>query len=203
MRSRPNWLWAAWLTVLSMVLVTKAHSADEYEDPADTPVVESAPRPDPTEHVVQHDLAGPRIGATFTPRGDATTQFGWHFENQVAPGSRGPWFIVEKVFLVSGVEHDRFIPSGTLMFGMRTQSGFEFGLGPSLTIGGPHGADSGIVFAAGQSFRIGGIRVPVNFAFAPDRHGEYRVTFLTGWAIRNPLATPATSAPVPQRPISL
>jgi hypothetical protein len=204
MRSKPSWAWAAWLTVLSMVLVSRAHAEEDgYEDAPETPTYVSASRPDPSERVESHDLAGPRIGATFTPRGEPLTQFGWHFENQVAPGKRGPWFIVEKVFLVSGVENNQFIPSATLMFGMRTPSGFEFGLGPSLTIGGYRGANTGIVFAAGQSFRIGGIRIPVNVAYAPDRYGEYRVTFLTGWAVRNVLPS-TVNEPVPSRkPVSL
>jgi hypothetical protein len=136
--------------------------------------------------VVQYDLSGPRIGFTMMPEGRGTrSQFGWHFESQAAPGKRGPWFIVEKVFLVGGVERSEFLPSGTLVFGVRTPSSFEFGVGPSVTIGGPAGASTAVVAAAGQTFRYGGIRVPVNLAVAMNQD-TYRVSFVTGWAIRDP-----------------
>lgn len=136
------------------------------------------------ETVLQYDLSGPRLGATFAPSGAATSQFGWHFEHQAAPGARGPWFIVERVFLVSGMEADRFMPSATLVFGMRMPNSFEFGVGPSAAIGGPNGLSTAIVIAAGQSFRAGGIRIPVNVAVAMTKDGENRFSLMTGWAIR-------------------
>jgi hypothetical protein len=156
--------------------ITMAQSSDE-----------NAATTEPDERVVQYDLAGPRIGATFAPDGSAISQFGWHFENQASPGRHGPWFIVEKVFLIGGLERNQFIPNANLIFGMRTASSFEFGLGPSVTLGGYRGFNSGIVFAAGHSFRAGGIRIPVNVAYAAQQNGEGRWTLITGWAIRNPL----------------
>jgi hypothetical protein len=153
---------------------------------------------DRSERVYQYDLSGPRIGGTFAPDGTAMTQFGWHFESQASPSPRGPWFIVERVFLVGGVEQNRFVPNGTLVFGMRLPSSFEFGLGPSVTLGGYRGLQSGVVAAAGHSFRTGGIRVPVNVACAWRRGGELRWTLITGWAIRDlvdkPPATPRESS---------
>jgi hypothetical protein len=140
---------------------------------------------DRSERVYRYDLSGPRIGGTFAQDGAAMTQFGWHFESQASPSPRGPWFIVERVFLVGGVDQNRFVPNGTLIFGMRLPSSFEFGLGPSVTLGGYRGFHSGIVAAAGHSFRVGGIRVPVNVACAWRRGGEQRWTLITGWAIRD------------------
>lgn len=140
------------------------------------------------ETVIQYDLSGPRLGATFAPDGTATSQFGWHFEHQAAPGTRGPWFIVERVFLVGGMEADRFMPSATLVFGMRMPNSFEFGIGPSASLGGPVGMSTAIVIAAGQSFRAGGIRIPVNVALAMARDGENRYSLMTGWAIRETFA---------------
>jgi hypothetical protein len=140
---------------------------------------------DPEESVVQYDLAGPRIGATFAPDGTARSQFGWHFENQISPGKYGPSFIIEKVFLFGGMENSQFIPNGTLLFGMRTPSSFEFGVGPSLTYGLHRGVNTGVVAAIGHSFRAGGIRIPVNLAFTGDREGNHRWTLVTGWAIRD------------------
>lgn len=155
-----------------------------------------ATRVDPSERVYRYDLAGPRIGGTFMPDGTAMSQFGWHFENQVSPSPRGPWFVVERVFLVGGIDQNQFVPNGTLIFGMRLPSSFEFGLGPSLTLEGYRGFQSGIVFAAGHSFRFGGIRVPVNVACASTRGGEPRWTLITGWAIRDLVGAPAP-APTP------
>jgi len=139
---------------------------------------------DRSERVYQYDLSGPRLGATFAPDGSVMTQFGWHFENEASGSPRGPWFIVEKVFLVGGLDQSMFVPNGTLVFGMRLPGSFEFGLGPSVTLN-DRGFNSGIVVAAGQSFRAGGIRVPVNVACAWQRGGEARWTILTGWAIRD------------------
>jgi len=135
--------------------------------------------------VIQYDLSGPRIGATFAPDGTATSQFGWHSEHQAAPGTRGPWFIVERIFLIGGLEANRFMPSGTVVFGMRMPSSFEFGVGPSLTLGGLKPVNTAIVVAAGQSFRAGGIRIPVNVAMAINRYGENRYSIMTGWAIKD------------------
>ena len=148
-------------------------------------VDEAAESMERDERVVQYDLAGPRLGATFAPDGTAYSQFGWHFEHQAAPGRNGPWFIVEKIFLVGGMESNRFVPNGTLIFGMRLPGSFEFGVGPSVTIGGYRGMNTGLVVAAGQSFRVGGIRIPVNVAFAGAKDGEHRWTLVTGWAIRD------------------
>jgi hypothetical protein len=88
------------------------------------------------------------------------------------------------VFLVGGLENSMFIPTGTLIFGVRLPSSFELGVGPSATIG-MDGLQSSLVVAAGQSFRAGGIRVPVNVACTLQRGGEQRWTFITGWAIRD------------------
>ena len=49
-----------------------------------------------------------------------------------------------------------FIPNETVIFGIRLPSSFELGVGLSLTIGGPNGINTGIIFAVGQSFRVGG-----------------------------------------------
>ena len=135
--------------------------------------------------VIVYDLSGPRLGFTLTPNGEPVSQFGWHFEHQAAPSTQGPWFIVEPVLLAGGLERDAFVLSGTLAFGMRLPNGFEFGVGPSLSLGGSSLSSTAVVVAAGQSFRAGGIRVPVNIAVALDKGGSQRVTLLTGWAIRD------------------
>jgi len=146
-----------------------------------TPPVESIG----SERVVEYDLSGPRLGATFSPTGTVRSQFGWHFEHQAGPGTRGPWFIVETILLVGGLEDSHFIPNGNLIFGVRLPNSLEFGVGPSVTLGGSNFTHSGIVLALGQSYRAGGIRVPVNLAVALDPKGNHQVSIMTGWAIRN------------------
>ena len=128
--------WTARLTryariasVVSAVASAAAHPAASAEQ-----TMGGATRIDRSERVYQYDLSGPRVGGTFAPDGTAMTQFGWHFESQASPGPRGPWFIVERVFLVGGVEQNTFVPNGTLVFGVRLPSSFEFGLGPSVTL---------------------------------------------------------------------
>ena len=181
MTGRVRWGCAALL--LRLLTWSDAALAQEPESP-------SAVAPADTEPpVLQYDLSGPRAGVTISPNGDARSQFGWHMEHQASPGTRGPWFVVETVLLVGGVEYRTFVPNGTLIFGFRLPSGYEFGIGPSLTIGGPTSFRSSLVVAGGRSFRVGGIRVPVNLAVAADKDGA-RYTFVTGWAIRNPVRDP-------------
>ena len=167
-----------------------AQTADTAMTPPDELVLEPAgPAVDTEPPVVQYDLNGPRIGVTFLPNGmGSRSQFGWHFENQTSQGARGPRFLVEQVFLIGGVEKSEFIPSGTLLFGVRTPGGFEFGVGPNITLG-PSTLATAVVVAAGQTLRYGGIRVPVNVAVAMSQHEHvkaFRVTLITGWATRQP-----------------
>lgn len=184
MRSR---MWCGWVALLVAVVATPLMARAQTDD-------STASLLDPSERVYRYDLSGPRIGATLLPEGDAMAQFGWHGESQASPSARGPWFIVERVFLIGGTERNAFIPTGTLIFGMRLPSSFEFGLGPSLTISGARGLNSGIVLAAGQSFRAGGIRIPVNLACAMEKGGDVRWTLITGWAIRDEVGRSTTES---------
>lgn len=172
--------------VLACAIVAAASLVDLARQASAQPSLETVPASattfDTAETVIQHDLTGPRLGVTFLPSGLVRSQFGWHFENQVSSVA-GPTFVVEKVLLVGGIEDDAIFPSFTLVFGLRSREGYEFGLGPSAGIG-PDGFSTAIVLAAGQSFRFGGIRMPVNLAVALDKEGENRVSLVTGWAIR-------------------
>lgn len=163
---------------------------------AQTPVPSPPPVPDtmtavdfdPGSAVIRNDLSGPRFGVLLAPDG-ARSQFGWHGEHQVSSGTNGPWFLVEPVFMVAGVENHEFIPNGTVVFGFRTRDGFEFGLGPGISVGGSNKLNTALVLAAGKSFSIGGIRVPIDVALSTNREGQ-RVSLVTGWAVRNPPVQP-------------
>ena len=174
---------AALLALMMAPGVTRGQGTINEAGPQGT-INEAGPF-DPSERVLKHDLSGPRVGVTVAPDGTAITQFGWHFESQAGPSSHGPWFIVERVLLIGGLEQNAFVPNGTLIFGMRLPNSFEFGVGPSVTLGGYHGINSGLVGAVGHSFRAGGIRIPVNLAVVPQSDGKIRWTFITGWAIRD------------------
>ena len=166
-----------------------AQPTDSTVTAPDAPVPEPPPPVDTEPPVIQKDISGPRIGVTFMPNGIAPrTQFGWHHENMAGADRRGPWFLVQQVYLIGGVDQNEFIPSATLIFGVRTPSNFELGIGPSVTLWGPTGPTTAIVAAAGQTLRYGGIRVPINLAVAMSRRegvgSAYRVTLITGWAVK-------------------
>lgn len=171
-----------WLAVLALVCLPAAAGAQIPQGSSYPESAAAIPPLDLQTVPAQYDLAGPRLGGTFGPRGEARSQFGWHFEHQIASAARGPWLVVETVLLVGGVEQHEFIPSGTLVFGARTPEGFEVGVGPSLTLSAL-GFRSGLVAAVGRTFRIAGIQIPLNLAYAFDRDGG-RISVVTGWAVR-------------------
>lgn len=186
---------ARWLAVLGWMCGASIASAQVPHNGDGTEHVVPLPDDGAKEHVVelpgedrhvvppQYDLSGPRIGATFSPDGTAISQFGWHFEHQVEAAERGPSLLVETVLLVGGLERHLFIPNANLIFGLRTPQGFEFGVGPSFTLGTAIGFRSGLVAAAGKTFRINGVQLPLNVAYAFDKDGS-RVSVMTGWAVR-------------------
>ena len=122
---------------------------------------------------------GPRIGATFIDAGisrqriasafnrgeiqPVITQFGWQFETQIFRLEDGSKALVEFVPMIGGLEQGLFIPSGTGIIGYRSKNGVEFGMGPSLSLGGV-----GVAFAAGFSFKSGPVTFPVDLVFSPS-----------------------------------
>ncbi|MCK7537535.1 MAG: hypothetical protein MZV63_44560 [Marinilabiliales bacterium] len=78
------------------------------------------------------------------------TQFGWQFEWRFFSIENGVTGVVEFVALFGGLEQNLFLPSLSIPIGMRTNSGFEFGIGPNLSITG-----FSIVLAVGKTFTTG------------------------------------------------
>jgi hypothetical protein len=173
--------WVATLAVMCAPSMARAQ-IPHGDSPAESAII--APPADLHGIPPQYDLSGPRIGATFGPWGEARSQFGWHFEHQIESAARGPWLVVETVLLVAGVEQHQFIPSGTLVFGIRLPEGYEFGVGPSVSLPSMGGFGSAIVAVAGKTFRIKGIQIPLNLAYAFDKDG-HRLSVVTGWAVRH------------------
>lgn len=122
------------------------------------------------------NLSGPRIGFTIITNGDLKdelvsefgltsniiTQFGYQFEKQIM-GDENVAGLVEGIFFLGGLEHGLFLPSLSGMFGARFSSGYEFAIGPNLSLGG-----AGLVIGFGKTIQAGNINIPINFAWVPS-----------------------------------
>lgn len=175
--------------------------------PASVPA-QAPPPGDPTPSVVanasgagrqsrfeESDWSGPRMGFMFAPGdaaiarrlkdhglGSVVSQFGWHFEKRVVPFNGGPQLVTEAVPLIGGVEYGKVVPSLTLAMGVRLPSGFEFGMGPSLTAVSATNANMGLVVAAGKSIDYGDVRIPLNLAVSTNPRGTM-VSLIVGYAM--------------------
>ncbi len=156
---------------------------------------------DTLPRLVERNMSGPRFGLTYVgikpelkkllPPGEefhrVISQFGWHFEHQIAPEGGGPQFLLQFVPMVAGVEHGFFIPNATFAVGIRLPNGFEAGIGPNIQL--PKNLESGgnvtsaLLVAVGKTFDFGGVSIPVNIAYAINPNGN-RVSFVLGYAIQ-------------------
>lgn len=137
-------------------------------------------------------LSGPRIGFTVlstkyrdniqedydTDVNAFMTQFGWQFETRVFTLDNGVSGLFEFVPLIGGLEQGKFLPSLSGLIGIRGAKGFEFGLGPNVSLAG-----AGIVMAVGTNFQSQGVNFPLNVAFAPSKDGS-RFSVLFGFNSR-------------------
>jgi hypothetical protein len=151
----------------------------------------------PADFIVQEktSYAGPRIGITFVGPGQISdqlaemnkspilSQFGWQFETRFFKTNRGVSGLFEFVPMIAGMEQGVFLPSASLLIGMRVESGdcVEVALGPNLSMSG-----LGMVFAAGTSFHVGEVYFPVNLAVVPSV-GRMRTE--PGTTIKTPVET--------------
>lgn len=139
-------------------------------------------------------LAGPRFGFTaFT--GDVAdlrrsadksalmSQFGWQLETQLVSTRSASQALMEWVVLVGGFEQDELNLSVSWLAGYRLPSGFEFGVGPNMSLR-KEGGDptTSIVVASGATLPVGDLYVPVNVAVAFAEGGP-RITALLGWIV--------------------
>jgi len=132
-------------------------------------------------------LDGPRFGVTFLDGQIARdlqdmfgtqpiiSQFGWQIENQFFTLPTGTSGIVEFVGLIGGFEQGLFLPSATMLVGMRNYRGMEIGFGPNLSLAG-----TSLAFAAGVTIQSYGINFPLNLAYVPSQNGG-RLSFLVGF----------------------
>ena len=157
-------------------------------------------------------FGGPRIGLTYISPGTSAdylaergkqpliTQFGWQFEQRLFTVDGGVSGIVEFVPLIGGIEQGMFLPSASVLIGIRggIKHSYEFALGPNFSVvpnfkGNKEGMVS-LVIAAGTNFKKGNVNFPVNIAFIPSvgskhevtdpiSNSNYNKTFQTGWRL--------------------
>ena len=122
-------------------------------------------------------FGGPRFGLTYltagtlanrldeSGKGPFITQFGWQFEKRMFNMDKGPCGILELITLVGGMEQGLFLPSASLLVGMRSggNESVEFAVGPNISVAG-----LGMVFAFGTNVQSGRINFPVNIAYVPS-----------------------------------
>jgi hypothetical protein len=99
--------------------------------------------------------------------GAVMSQYGWQWESRFADGGEVTG-IVEWIALVGGMEKGMFLPSASSMVGVRTASGVEFAVGPNFSLGG-----IAMVIAAGYNFKFGKLNLPVNIAYVPSMNKKY------------------------------
>ena len=153
-------------------------------------------QPEPTDKRFDNDssdfaktrrkrFGGPRIGATYLGPGLASdymmangkqpviSQFGWQFEGRLFTTENGTQGLIEFVPLIGGIEQGIFIPSASLLLGVRggEKRIFEFGIGPNFSMTRDYKSNAvgsfGVVIAVGTSFKTGNIYFPVTLAFVP------------------------------------
>jgi len=133
-------------------------------------------------------MSGPRLGITYlspnmvdfaASKGayvePVITQFGWQFEKKFLTTTSGPEGVTALIPLVGGIEQSEFIPSLTWLIGLRLRNGYEFGVGPNVSVG-----TSGMSFTMGHSNKFGELYVPKNIGLTISNEGV-RLSFLFGF----------------------
>ncbi len=124
-----------------------------------------------------YQYSGPKVGMTVLGNGSANdyleerghglpiiSQFGWQFETRLFTLEDKTSGLVEWILLAGGLEKGLFLPSASMIFGIRSgRNGLEVGVGPNLSLSG-----FGMAFAAGGSVPYGKINVPINLAVVPS-----------------------------------
>ncbi len=122
-------------------------------------------------------LQGPRLGVIFV-EDEIFTNVGWQEEYIFFSSKNGFATVGEMIFMVAGIEQNKFYPSLTTMLGFRDKSGFEIGFGPNVSLSG-----AAFAIAIGVTARTEKVNIPFNLAFVPSKDG-LRVSLLTGFNFR-------------------
>lgn len=133
-------------------------------------------------------LSGPRLGLTYlSPKtvdfvasngvevAPVITQFGWQFEKKFLTTESGPEGVTALIPLIGGMEQGLFIPSLTWVTGLRLRNGYEFAIGPNLSIG-----TTGMTFVLGHTTKMGELYIPKNIGLVLSKEGV-RLSFMFGF----------------------
>ena len=133
-------------------------------------------------------MSGPRLGFTYLSPGitdmaaeedieidPVITQFGWQFEEKFLTTSSGPEGVTALIPLIGATEQNLFLPSLTWLIGLRMPSGYEFAMGPNLSVGG-----SGMAFTVGHTSKLGELFMPKNLSVVVSKEG-FKFSFLFGF----------------------
>lgn len=147
-------------------------------------------QPKETPAIRPTNLSGPRLGATYISPGRAADKlkdefnaqpvlslFGWQFETQFFTLPTGTTGVIEFIPLIGGLEQGLFLPTASMLVGLRGPSGLEIGMGPNLSLTG-----AAMVFAAGVNIRRAEINFPINFAVVASPSGA-RYSVVLGFNI--------------------
>jgi hypothetical protein len=140
------------------------------------PVAAPAPVEEPLQQGLH--LGGPRFGMSYISGGGfdklkeavdkakpgtqvepMMSQFGWQAEYRMFRTPSGITALTEWVPLIGGMDQGLALPSLTWLVGLRGKQGFEMGVGPNVGLNGV-----AMMLAAGYTFDLGGINLPLNFA---------------------------------------
>jgi hypothetical protein len=194
---KTSWMWKALLATALVIAVRPVPASAQGSDlQLRNQVVLAEPGPAGQSPQLQRSgWSGPRMGLMMAPGdgaisrrlkdhglGSVVSQFGWQFERRIVPFGGGPQLVTEAIPLVGGVEYGKFVPSLTLVMGVRSASGYEFGMGPSFTVVSATGVNAGLVIAAGKSINYGAVCIPLNLAVSTNPKGTM-VTLIAGYAI--------------------
>lgn len=146
-----------------------------------------------TKRMVVEKYSGPRFGVSVLA-GDpyqkaldkglvpVFSQFGWQFETRFASSDRMAG-LIEWVPLIGGLDQNVFIPSFSMLVGLRIKEGFEFGIGPNISITQVEDPSKwfNLVIAIGQTIDAGDFAFPIHLAVVPQKGGA-RTTLLFGFS---------------------
>lgn len=153
------------MRMTTIILLSLIFCSTAYSDPART------------------NHSGPRVGVVYFSAdkiddveiNHVASLFGWQVEHRYAGGENKISGIVEFIPLVAGVESGLFLPTISVLIGIRFPNGFHLGAGPNISLAG-----SSIVLGAGYNYQADELNIPLDFAFAVHKQ-EFRVSFSTGF----------------------
>jgi hypothetical protein len=126
------------------------------------------------------------------------SHLGYQFE-KVFISSGHTHALVEFLPILSGFEHNTIIPSANLLLGVRnSNNGLEFAMGYTAAVSKNKKAEdeiksdgilykpaivTGIIFAAGKTFKSGRLNFPINIYFVPGSKQSHRIGITMGFNI--------------------